>query len=69
MYVPFTAIGLFCDNALNYGATYLKISYTSYKEQPILVFEDDGKILLDNIEYEDVIVNFEGGINMNYNSV
>ena len=38
MYHPFTAFGLFCDNALNYGASFLKIAYALYDGKPMLVF-------------------------------
>lgn len=35
---PFFAIGLFCDNAVNFNATYLKIIYSGYKGKSMLIF-------------------------------
>ena len=65
---PFFAVGLFCDNAINFNATYLKIIYSGYKGKSMLIFEDDGRMHIDNVEFEDLLVNVEGGINLDYAS-
>lgn len=54
---------------MNYNASYLKIVYSMFNKKAMLVFEDDSKLNFDNIEYEDITVNFEGGENLNYNSI
>ena len=34
----------------------------------MLIFEDDGRLNTDNVEYEDLLVNVEGGANLDYAS-